>query len=121
MGCYNRKGIGPPVDYSILNYFKIMSKGLFIPDEILLNENLKGMERILLAFYWYYTVNGDLHCCVMKNEDVCKKIGISDVRKMQRFKSHLKELGLIKTDGGIKVYYVGDNRDVKNDTPGCQK
>ena len=96
-------------------------EGIFIPNEILLNENLKGMERILLAFYWYYTVNGDLHCCVMKNEDVCKKIGISDVRKMQRFKSHLKELGLIKTDGGIKVYYVGDNRGVKNDTPVCQK
>ena len=93
--------------------------GIFIPDEILLNEKLKGMERILLAFYWYYTVNGDLHCCKMRNEDICKKIGISEVRKMQRLKSHLKDLGLIKTDGGIRVYYIGDkNRDVKNDTPG---
>ena len=113
-------GVVARIQIFFLFYFKIM-EGIFIPNEILLNENLKGMERILLAFYWYYTVNGDLHCCVMKNEDVCKKIGISDVRKMQRFKSHLKELGLIKTDGGIKVYYVGDNRDVKNDTPVCQK
>ena len=45
----------------------------------------------------------------MMNEDVCKETGISDVRKMQRFKSHLKELGLIRTDGGTKVYYTGDN------------
>ena len=90
-----------------------------MPDEILLNEKLKGMERILLSFYWYYTVNGGLHCCVMKNEDVCKRIGISEVRKMQRLKSHLKELGLIRTDGGTKVYYIGDkNRDDKNDIQG---
>ena len=91
-----------------------MRKGLFIPDEILLNEDLKGMERILLAFYWYYTVNGELHCCIMKNEDVCKRVGISEVRKMQRMKSHLKELGYIRTSG-IKVYYIGDNRGDKND------
>ena len=113
MGCYNRKGISPPVDYNILNFFNNMRNGLFIPDEILLNEKLKGMERILLAFYWYYTVNGDLHCCVMKNEDVCKQIGISEVRKIQRMKSHLKDLGLIRTEG-IKVYYTGYNRGDKN-------
>ena len=98
--------------------FKFMRKGLFIPDEILLNEKLKGMERILLAFYWYYTVNGELHCCAMKNEDICKQIGISEVRKMQRLKSHLKDMGLIRTDGGIRVYYVGDNRGDKNDILG---
>ena len=84
-----------------------MRNGMFIPNEILLNEKLKGMERILLAFYWYYTVNGELHCCVMKNEDVCKMVGISEVRKMQRFKSHLRDMGLIRTDG-IKVYYIGE-------------
>ena len=97
-----------------------MRNGMFIPNEILLNESLKGMERILLAFYWYYTVNGELHCCIMKNEDVCKEVGISEVRKMQRMKSHLKELGYIRTSG-IKVYYIGDNRGDKNDIPSMTK
>ena len=80
-------------------------KGLFIPDEILAIEELSDKECMVLAVYWDYTVNCDQHCCNLTNKDVCKKARINGVRTLQRIKQHLKELGLIKTDGGMNVTY----------------
>lgn len=85
-----------------------MRKGLFIPDEILEIEELGDKECWVLAVYWYYTVEGDLHCCKLPNKEVCKKVRLKDVRRLGRIKQHLKDLGLIKTDGGITVTYIGN-------------
>lgn len=82
-----------------------MEKGLFIPDEILDIEELSADECVVLSIYWNYTVNDDPHCCTLTNKEVCKKARIKEVRKLQRIKSHLKELGYIKTDGGTNVTY----------------
>ena len=88
-----------------------MRKGLFIPDEILELKDLSNTECMVLAIYWYYNVEGELHCCMLTNKDVCRKARIKDERKLQRIKKHLKDLGLIRTDGGIRVYYTGNNID----------
>lgn len=84
-----------------------MDKGLFIPNEILAIEELSDKECWVLAVYWYYTVNGDLHCCKLPNKEVCKKVRLNDDRRLRRIKQHLKDLGLIKTNGGITVTYIG--------------
>ena len=86
-----------------------MKKGLFIPDEILEIEELNNTECMVLAVYWYYTVEGSLHCCTLTNKDVCKMARIKEERGLRKIKKHLKDLGLIRTDGGIRVYYTGDN------------
>ena len=83
-----------------------MRKGLFIPDEILELDDLGWTECVVLAVYWYYTVEGELHCCMLQNKDVCKKARIKDESGLRRIKKHLKDLGLIRTSG-IKVYYTG--------------
>lgn len=90
-----------------------MRKGLFIPDEILELDDLSNTECMVLAIYWYYTVEGNLHCCTLTNKDVCKKARIKDERKLQRIKKHLKDLHMISTDGGIRVYYIGNKVDDK--------
>ena len=82
-----------------------MEKGLFIPDEILEIEELGDKECMVLAVYWHYTVNDELHCCTLTNKEVCKKVRLKDVRRLGRIKKHLKYLGLIKTDGGMNVTY----------------
>ena len=94
-----------------------MDKGLFIPNEILDLDikDLSNTECMVLAIYWYYTVEGSLHCCKLPNKDVCKKARIKDVRKLQRIKKHLKELGYIRTDGGITVTYIGNDNIDKTD------
>ena len=98
-----------------------MRKGLFIPDEILELEELGNTECMVLAVYWYYTVEGSLHCCTLTNKDVCKKARIKEERGLRKIKKHLKDLGLIRTDGGTKVYYIGDKKEVKKYLPPGKK
>lgn len=92
-----------------------MRNGLFIPDEILAIEELSDKECMVLAVYWYYTVEGSLHCCKLPNKEVCKKVRLNDDRRLRRIKQHLKDLGLIKTDGGITVTYIGNKNIDEND------
>lgn len=82
-------------------------KGIFVPDEFLEDERLNLTECVVLSIYRYYTVEGDQHCCMLKNKDVCKKVRISE-RNLQFIKKHLKEMGYIRTDGGIKVTFIKD-------------
>ena len=105
MGCYNRKGIGPPVDYSILNYFKIM-EGIFIPNVILKLKDINITEKVVLSIYKYYTEQGKYKCCSMSKPQIADELGIS-VDYVKDIKKHLKELGYIRTDGGIRVIYLG--------------
>ena len=87
-------------------------EGIFIPMEILEVEEINNTEKIVLSIYRYYTVNGDLHCCTLKNEDICKIVQLKDESNLRRIKKHLKELGFIRTDGGIKVTYLGVKEDL---------
>lgn len=100
-----------PQTQVILPFLLLMKKGLFIPDEILEIEELNNTECMVLAVYWYYTVEGSLHCCTLTNKDVCKKARIKEERGLRKIKKHLKDLGLIRTDGGIRVYYTGVRGD----------
>lgn len=93
---------------------------LFIPSEFYKDKNLKGLERDILALYKYYTETENNRCCSMNSVQIAEYFNVSS-RYIKSVKKHLKDLGYIRTDGGIKVYYVGENRDDKNDIPGCQK
>ena len=88
--------------------------------EFLENENLNQTECLVLAIYRYYTLEGKQHCCSLRNEDICKMVKFKDERPLQRIKKHLKELGYIRTNGGIRVFYVGTKGD-QTVTPGVTK
>jgi hypothetical protein len=90
-------------------------KGIWIPDEILQDTRLDLSVKAVLAVYKYYTIEGELHCCVMTNEQIADKIGIS-IPTVQRAKRLLKKLKLIKSDGGIKVWYKGYQNDTHNNS-----
>lgn len=89
--------------------------GLFIPNEIAKLNTLNWTEKVLLSIYWYRN-NGKLKCCKMRNEDIYKELMVSK-NTFHRMKTHLKELGYIRTDGGIRVYYLGVGNDVKETEP----
>ena len=86
--------------------------GIFIPDEIKTLKTINLAEKVLLSIYWYYT-NGKLKCCKKTNEDIYNELMVSK-NTFHRMKTHLKELGYIRTDGGIRVYYLGVCNDVKD-------
>jgi hypothetical protein len=81
-------------------------EGIFIPSEFYKDKNLKGMERDVLALYKYYTENGKNKCCSLNNTQIADILNVS-TRYLRMVKLHLKELGYIRTDGGIKVIYIG--------------
>ena len=81
-------------------------EGIFIPKEFYKNIELKGLERDILALYKYYTENGTSKCCCLNNSQIAEIFCVSE-RYLRMVKRHLRELGYIRTDGGIKVYYIG--------------
>lgn len=106
-------------------------KGIWIPTEILQDNRLDLTEKVILAIYKYYTVDGDAHCCYLTNDKLTEMIGVSK-RTIQRIKQKLKELNLIDTDGGIRAWYTGGDKLTQggdkltpqgrqNDTPGGDK
>lgn len=81
-------------------------EGIFIPIEFYKIKELKGMERDVLALYKYYTENGKNKCCSLNNTQIADILNVS-TRYLRMVKKHLNDLGYIKTDGGIKVTYLG--------------
>lgn len=81
-------------------------KGTFIPSEFYKDKNLNGLERDVLALYKYYTENGTSKCCSMNSVQIAEYFNVSS-RYIKSVRKHLKELGYIRTDGGIKVTYIG--------------
>lgn len=81
-------------------------KGIWIPTEILRDNRLDLTEKVILAIYRYYTVEGEAHCCFLTNDKIAEMIGESK-RTIQRVKKNLKELNLIDSDGGIRTWYTG--------------
>ena len=83
-----------------------MKEGIFIPDEFLENNELNHTEMIVLSIYKYYTENGKYKCCSLTCSQIADKLNVS-IWYLNKIKKHLKELGYISTDGGIKVTYLG--------------
>lgn len=75
-----------------------------IPDEILNDGRLNHTEILLLSIYHNYTLYGKEHCCILTNTKLGDMLHIQN-RQVRRYKQHLKELGLIEANGGIKVWY----------------
>jgi hypothetical protein len=96
--------------------FKEMEKdkekeGVFLWDEILLDDRLSLEDVVLLSLYKSYTIYGKDKCCHMTGEQVLEKLGNKMTRtSYQRAKRHLKELGLIECNG-IAVRYKGCQYD----------
>ena len=88
----------------VSNFFKIMD--VFIPDEILKIRNLNITEKVVLSIYKYYTEKGKYKCCSLSKHQIADELGIS-VDYMKDIKKHLNELGYIRSDGGIRVIYIG--------------
>ena len=81
-------------------------KYTLIPGEFYKDKNLKGLERDVLALYKYYTENGSNKCCSLNSVQLAEYFNVSS-RYIKNVRKHLKELGYISTDGGIKVTYIG--------------
>ena len=79
---------------------------VFIPNEILKVKDLNITEKVVLAIYKYYTEQGKYKCCSLSKPQIADELGIS-VDYMKDIKKHLNELGYIRTDGGIRVIYLG--------------
>ena len=94
-------------------------EGLFIPKDILKIEKLSSTEKMVLALYKYYTEKGKYKCCSMTNDQIADDICIS-TRQLMYIKKHLKELGYIRTDGGVKVTYIGIKGGEVQLTPGVK-
>ena len=80
-------------------------KGVFIPFEFY-ELDLNSTEREILAIYKYYTEEGTLKCCVYTNQRIADFIKVNE-KTVKRAKKRFKELGYIRTDGGIRTYYLG--------------
>lgn len=70
---------------------------------------LNPVEKMILAIYKYYCEKGKCKCCKMTNEAISEELEVS-LATVVRTKRALKEMNLIRTDGGIKVYYLGTNK-----------
>ena len=73
--------------------------------------NLTMNEKALLSIYRYFTIKGEKKCCMMTNRELAKELEINEVY-FSKLKKGLKEKGLIKTDGGIRVKYIGVRKTI---------
>ena len=79
---------------------------VFIPNEILKLKDINITEKVVLSIYKYYTEQGKYKCCSLSKPQIADELGIS-VDYVKDIKKHLKELGYIRTDGGMRVIYLG--------------
>ena len=93
--------------------------GIYIFPDLIADERLNWLEKALLSTYRLYTEYGD-GSCHMEFEKLNEKNfgGTLNKSNYHRAKRHLKERGLIETDGGIIVKSVRGG--VKNDTGGVK-
>lgn len=94
--------------------------GIYIFPDLIVDERLNWFEKTLLSLYRSFTEYGKDHCLHMEFERLNNEHfgGTLNKSKYHRAKRHLKELGLIETDGGIVVKSVRGG--VKNDTGGVK-
>lgn len=84
-----------------------------IPENILEDKRLTLGEVALLSIYYSYTIYGKEHCCMLTNAKIADDLRLKE-RQVQNYKQHLKELGLIETNGGVKVWYKGATQYTHN-------
>ena len=84
-------------------------KGVFTPDEFF-KLDLTYAEMFILSIYKYYTEEGNLKCCVYTNQQIADIIN-ANVQTVIRAKKRFKKLGYIRTNGGIRTYYLGINKE----------
>ena len=96
------KGSGGP---SKIHWYCVNMEGIFIPKDILKMKELTSTEKMVLALYKYYTDSGKYKCCSLTNCQIAEELCIS-TRQLRNIKSHLKDLGYIKTVG-VKVFFLG--------------
>lgn len=84
-------------------------KGVFVPDEFF-ELDLTHTEMFMLALYKYCTEEGELKCCVYTNQNIAEILKVS-VKTVKKAKKRFKELVYIRTDGGIRTYYLGINKE----------
>ena len=92
----------------LARYMKPDIKGIFIPFEFY-ELGLTSTEREILAIYKYCTEEEPLKCSVYTNQRIADMIKVN-VKTVIRAKKRFKELGYIRTDGGIRTYYLGINK-----------
>lgn len=89
-----------------------MSNGFFIPEEIFNDDRLSCAEKMILAKYWWFTENGELHECCKTNECIACEIGVSK-DTVKRARNLFKKLGLIESNGTSVKYTGGQNAPVE--------
>ena len=100
-------GTSSPMGFFICMENNKEKEGVFLWDEMLLDDRLTLEDVVLLSLYKSYTIYGKDKCCHMTGEQILEKLGNKMTRTAyQRAKRHLKELGLIECNG-ISVRYKG--------------
>mgnify|MGYP003412116254 CR=1 FL=1 len=91
--------------------------GIYIYPDIIADERLNWFEKALLSIYRSYTKYGKDKCLHMSFEQLNEKHFGGKIKNSNyhKAKQHLKELGLIVTDGGIVTKTV--EWGVKYSTP----
>ncbi|MBQ6047397.1 MAG: hypothetical protein IJL38_07270 [Bacteroidales bacterium] len=64
--------------------------------------------KMVYALVDGFTRHGSAGCCLLTNEDMAGLLGVS-VSSVKRAKRELRELGVVGTDGGIRMWSVGQN------------
>ncbi len=64
--------------------------------------------KVVYALVDGFTRHGSAGCCLLTNEDLAGLLGVS-VSSVKRAKRELRELGVVGTDGGIRMWSVGQN------------
>ena len=101
----------PPMGFFICMEKDKEKEGVFLWDEMLLDDRLTLEDVVLLSLYKSYSIYGKDKCCHMTGEQILEKLGNKMTRTAyQRAKRHLKELGLIECNG-IVVRYKGCQYD----------
>ena len=98
-------GTSSPMGFFICMEKDKEKEGVFLWDEMLLDDRLSLEDVVLLSLYKSYTVYGKDKCCHMTGEQILEKLGNKMTRTAyQRAKRHLKELGLIECNGIVVIY-----------------
>ena len=86
-------------------------EGLWIPKEILKLGGVTLTDRVILSVYYYYTVNGEKHCCTLTKEQIAEMLGVS-CDTVERCRKKHKEYLSIK--GNITKWFPAKVEDINN-------
>lgn len=82
-------------------------EGFYVSAEAL-ELDVSLLAKVLYALVDGLTRHGSAGCCLLTNEYLAGLLGVS-VSSVKRAKRELRELGVVGTDGGIRMWSVGQN------------